>query len=66
MLTLGSKLAVVEGVVLMVMRLQMNEYQVCQSQVHVTARQYLIFKPRKRGLNSWLRPVLRGGGVVIT
>jgi hypothetical protein len=38
----------------------MNENQVCQSQVHVTARWYLIFKPRKRGLNSWLRPVLLG------
>jgi hypothetical protein len=39
----------------------MNENQVCQSQVHVTARRYLIFKPGKRGLNSRLRPVLRGG-----
>jgi hypothetical protein len=35
--TLGSKLGVVEGVVSMVRRLQMNENQVCQSQVHVTA-----------------------------
>jgi hypothetical protein len=40
----------------------MNENQVCQSQVHVTVRRYLIFKPGKPGLNSWLRPVLRGGG----
>jgi hypothetical protein len=39
----------------MVMRLQMNENQMCQSQVHVTARQYLIFKPGKRGLNIRLR-----------
>ncbi len=46
----------------MVLRLQMNENQECQSQVHVTARWYLIFKPGKRGLNSWLRPVLLGGG----
>jgi hypothetical protein len=45
----------------MVMGLQMNENQENQSQVHVTALQYLIFKPRKRGLNSQLRPVLRGG-----
>jgi hypothetical protein len=36
-LNLGSKLAVVEGVVSMVLRLQMSENQVCQSQVHVTA-----------------------------
>jgi hypothetical protein len=54
------------GVVSMVMRLQMSENQVCQSQVHVTARRYLIFKPEKRGLNSRLRPVLLGGGMVLT
>jgi hypothetical protein len=40
----------------------MNENQVCQSQVHVTAKWYLICKPGKRGLNSQLRPVLRVGG----
>jgi hypothetical protein len=45
----------------MVMRLQMNENQVCKSQVHVTVRRYLIFKPEKRVLNSRLRPVLWGG-----
>jgi hypothetical protein len=50
----------------MVMRLQMNENQVCQSQVHVTARRHLISKPGKRGLNSRLRPVLWGGGIVLT
>jgi hypothetical protein len=40
----------------------MSENQACQSQVHVTAQRYLRIKPGKRGLNIWLRPVLRGGG----
>jgi hypothetical protein len=46
----------------MVMMLLMDENQECQSQVHVTAKHYLLFKPRKQGLNSRPRPVLRGGG----
>jgi hypothetical protein len=49
----------------MVLKLQISEDQVCQSQVHVTARRYLIFKPGKQGLNSWPRPVLRGGGGMV-
>jgi hypothetical protein len=51
-----------KGVMSEVMRSMMNDNQRSQSQVHVTALWCLIFKPRKRGLNSRLCPVLQGGG----
>jgi hypothetical protein len=44
----------------------MSENEVCQSQVHVTALRYLRVKPRRRGLNRQRRPVLQGGGLVLT
>ncbi len=37
----------------------------CQSQVHVTVLQCLRVKPRKNGLNRWIRPVLGVGLVLI-
>ncbi len=49
-----------------VMRSMMNENQKSQSQVHVTALRCLRGKPGKRGFNSRLWPVLRGGGLVLT
>jgi hypothetical protein len=55
-----------KGVMSEVMRSMMNDNQRSQSQVHVTALWCLIFKPRKRGLNSRLCPVLQGGGLVLT
>ncbi len=51
-----------KGVMSGVMRSVMNENQKSQSQVHVTALRCLRVKPGKRGLNSRLWPVLRGGG----
>jgi hypothetical protein len=46
----------------MLMKVWMSENQECQSQVHVTALQCLRVKPKKRGLNRRLKPILRGGG----
>jgi hypothetical protein len=51
-----------KGVMSGVMRLVMNENQKSQSHVHVTALRCLRVKPGKRGLNSRLWPILRGGG----
>jgi hypothetical protein len=39
----------------------MGENQAYQLQVHVTALRCLRIKPRKRGLNRQLKPVLQGG-----
>jgi hypothetical protein len=44
----------------------MGENQACQSQVHVTVLRCLRVKPRKKGLNRRLKPVLQGGGLVLT
>jgi hypothetical protein len=65
-LTLGSKLSVAERGDVNVMKLQMSENQECQSQVHVTVLRCLRVKPGKKGLNRRLRPVLQGGGLVLT
>ncbi len=47
---------------LMLMKVWMNEKQSCHLQVHVTALRCLRVKPRKRGLNKRLKSVLRGWG----
>jgi hypothetical protein len=43
----------------------MSENEACQSEAHVTALRCPRVKPKKRGLNRQLKPILLGGGGLV-
>jgi hypothetical protein len=63
MLTLCSNLEIADGVDVVVDEGDVDEWE---PELLITSSCYSVtvpeFKPEKRGLNSWLRPVLGGGG----